>query len=371
MNFELDSELLALRGAVRRLASDLGPSAEPQAVHTALASTGLLGMPFGMQYGGSGAGPLHTMVVAQELGRAGLGQQGFIAHTVLAGTLLAHAGSDAQRQHWLPRVCEGQARLALAAFEAGRGAHLSGLQTAAQRRGKVWRVSGHKAAVAGGDAADAFLVLARTAGPMRSDDDATLFLVPAGQLGLQRHPGVLLDGQGMADLTLQDLTLADSALVGPPHDILPWVEQALDRANAALCAEAAGAMETLLELSAEHLRTRRQFGAPLARFQALQHGVADAAMAVEQVKSLAHAAALGLAQPDAATRQRLASAAKAHTAQLARRLALNALQWHGALGLTAECRASRIAKQLIALGLALGDAPFHLQRFQQAQGDRA
>jgi pimeloyl-CoA dehydrogenase len=132
-------------------------------------------------------------------------------------------------------------------------------------------------------------------------------------------------------------------------------------------------MAALLDLTCEHLRTRRQFGAPLSRFQALQHQVADMAIALEQVKSMACAAAMALESADGTQRERLVSASKALVSQLGRRCALAAIQLHGAMGMTDECRAGHYAKRLIANGLLFGDASNHLQRFATTNqtGDNA
>jgi pimeloyl-CoA dehydrogenase len=136
-----------------------------------------------------------------------------------------------------------------------------------------------------------------------------------------------------------------------------------------LVAEAAGAAEALLALTLEHLRTRRQFGAPLAKFQALQHRVADQAIALELLKSMACVAALALEAEDEAVRERGVSAAKVLAAQLGRQAALAAIQLHGAMGMTEECAAARYARRLIAIGQQFGDASLHLRRFASHSND--
>jgi pimeloyl-CoA dehydrogenase len=104
---------------------------------------------------------------------------------------------------------------------------------------------------------------------------------------------------------LDGVPASGDRIVGPLGGALPLVQRAVDRAEAALCAEAAGALDALIQITAEHLRTRRQFGSPLAKFQALQHRVADMAIALEQLKSMACAAALALQADSDAERRRL------------------------------------------------------------------
>ncbi len=115
-------------------------------------------------------------------------------------------------------------------------------------------------------------------------------------------------------------------------------------------------------MTCEHLKTRQQFGLPLAKFQVLQHQVAEMAMALEQLKSMACVAALACDLPEGRERERLISSAKALTAQLGRRCAYAAIQLHGAMGMTDECRVGRYAKRLITNSMLFGDASMHLQR---------
>jgi alkylation response protein AidB-like acyl-CoA dehydrogenase len=156
---------------------------------------------------------------------------------------------------------------------------------------------------------------------------------------------------------------------GTAGGALPLIEQALDRACAALCAEAAGAIDALLTMTAEHLKTRKQFGAPLAKFQVLQHRMADMLIALEQVRSMACAAAMALDAPNAAQRRRLVSAAKVIAGQAGRHAGEWAIQLHGAMGMTDECRVGHYAKRLIVINQLFGDASHHVQRLaEQPQG---
>ena len=155
------------------------------------------------------------------------------------------------------------------------------------------------------------------------------------------------------------------AVVGPAGAALPLLEKAIDRATAALCAEAAGAIDALITMTAEHLKTRHQFGAPLAKFQVLQHRVADMLIALEQVRSMACAAAMALDAPDAAQRRRLVSAAKAIAGQAGRQVGQAAIQLHGAMGMTDECRVGHYAKRLLVINQLFGDASHHLRRLAE------
>lgn len=384
MDFALTDDHLALRDAVQRFcdgecpARERGNAQTPERAarhHAGMAELGLLGLPFAAEFGGSAQGAVESMLVAQELGRA-LAGHSWLPCVALAGQLLAEAGSAAQCTRWLPPLAAGRLRMALAAEEPAARYDPADVQTSARARGDGWVLDGHKSGMLGGDSAGLLLVLARTSGARRDRDGLTLFALDAAAPGLHRQPYTTLDGRGAAHLGLQAVACGEADVVGPVGGALPHVERALDRANAALCAEAAGAFEALLALTTEHLRTRRQFGAPLAKFQALQHQVADLAIALEQVKSMACVAALALDDADPGARAHGVSAAKTLTAQLGRRAALAAIQLHGAMGMTDECRAGHYAKRLIAIGQMFGDATFHLRRVashhsRQTHGDHA
>jgi alkylation response protein AidB-like acyl-CoA dehydrogenase len=370
MDFALTDDHLALRDAVRRFCDGEVPAPQRGNVegaatsaqrHAGLAALGLLGLPFDEELGGSGQGPVEAMLAAQELGRALAGSP-WLASSVIAGPLLAEAGTPAQCMQWLPAVARGEAQLALACHETTARHELCNVVTRAQPVGPGWRLQGRKSMVLGGDSATLLLVVARSVGAPTDRDGLSLFAVEAGTPGLRVQPFRLLDGRGAAHLQLDDVLLPADRLVGPPGAALPLIEAAAARANAALCAESAGALEALLALTCEHLKTRQQFGAPLAKFQALQHEVADMAIALEQLKSMACVAAMALEADDTAERDRLVSAAKVLAAQLGRRCGLAAIQLHGAMGMTDECRAGHYAKRLITNGLLFGDAAFHLQR---------
>lgn len=381
MDFSLNDDDLALREAVQRFCDGEYPAPErgnPEAPeraaqrHAAMAELGLLGLQVPTEQGGSALGPVAAMLAAEQLGRA-LAGGGWLANAVLVAPLLAEAAESAEAagsadaapcRTWLAALAAGAQRFALACHEPDARYDLADVRTRARPGADGrWTLSGRKTLVLGGDEADLLLVLARTEGERRDRTGLSLFAVDAHSPGLTRRPVTLLDGRRAAQIDLQGMAVEADRLVGPLHGALPWVERAVERAGAALCADSAGALEALLALTCEHLKTRRQFGAPLAKFQALQHRVADLAIALEQLKSMACVAAMALDSEDAAERARLVSAAQLLTAQLGRQCGLAAIQLHGAMGMTDECRAGHHAKRLIANGLLFGDAATHLARF--------
>jgi pimeloyl-CoA dehydrogenase len=370
MDFSFNDDQLALREAVQRFCVGEFPTeqrgnmqtpAQAQHIRAAMAELGLLGLPFPADVGGSEQGAVEVMLVAQELGRA-LGDGAFVASTVMAGTLLTRLGSAEQQQQWLPGLASGQQQMALAVYEAGARYDWQHTETRAVPEGAGWVLDGRKTLVLYGDSADVLLVVARTAGAHADRAGLSVFAMDATAPGVTVQGFDTLDNRRAAHVTFNAVTLGADRLLGQAGEAAEAIESALDAATAALCAEAVGAVDALLAHTAEHLRTRKQFGVPLAKFQVLQHRVADMAIALEQLNSMACAAAMAVQAGEPVQRRRLVSAAKVLASQKGREIGLAAIQLHGAMGMTDECRVGHYAKRLMVMGQTLGDADWHLQR---------
>jgi alkylation response protein AidB-like acyl-CoA dehydrogenase len=373
MDFSFNDDHLALREAVQRFCAGEYPAEQrgnlqtpeqAQHIRAAMAELGLLGLPFSADVGGSEQGAIEVMLVAQELGRA-LGDGAFVASTVMAGQVLTRLGSAAQQQQWLPTLASGQQQMALAVYEAGARYDWQRTETRAQPSGAGWVLDGRKTLVLQGDSAGVLLVVARTAGGVADRAGLSVFVVDASAPGVSVQGFDTLDNRRAAHVTFNAVAVGADRLLGQAGEAAEAVEAALDAATAALCAEAVGAVDALLAHTAEHLRTRKQFGAPLAKFQVLQHRVADIAIALEQLKSMACAAAMAVQADEPVQRRRLVSAAKVLASQKGREIGLAAIQLHGAMGMTDECRVGHYAKRLMVMGQTLGDAAWHLQRMRQ------
>ena len=369
MDFALNEDHLALRDAVQRFCDGEYPAEHRGNPETdsqrrqrwqAMADLGLLGLPFPAEMGGSEQGPVELMLVAQEFGRA-LGGGAWLASTVMAGQLLARLGTQAQQQQWLPRLATGELQAALALQEPGTRYEWQQIRTQAIPSADGYVLNGRKTLVLQGDTADLLLVVARTSGTSHERQGLSVLVVDARSPGVQVQGFDTLDGRRAAHVSLDQVAVNAQCLLGEAGQAADAIEAVLDAANAVLCAEAAGAVEALLAQTADYLKTRKQFGAPLAKFQVLQHRIADIAISPEQIKSMACAAAA--VQGDEATkRRRVVSAAKAHASQQGRQIGLAAIQLHGGMGMTDECRVGHYTKRLMVIGQVLGDAAWHLQR---------
>lgn len=374
MDFALNEDHLALREAVQRFCDGEYPAEQRGNPQTeaqrrqrwqAMADLGLLGLPFPAESGGSEQGPVELMLVAQEFGRA-LGGGAWLASTVMAGQLLARLGNAAQQQQWLPKLASGELQAALALQEPGTRYEWQQVSTRLSRSAAGHVLNGRKTLVLDGDSADLLLVVARSSGASDDRQGLSVLLVDARAPGVQVQGFDTLDGRRAAHVSFEQVQVADDCLLGEEGQAADAIEAVLDAANALLCAEAAGAVESLLAQSADYLKTRKQFGAPLAKFQVLQHRIADIAIALEQLKSMACAAA-AVQGEEPARRRRVVSAAKAYASQQGRQIGLAAIQLHGGMGMTDECRIGHYTKRLLVIGQLLGDSAWHVQRVA-AQG---
>jgi alkylation response protein AidB-like acyl-CoA dehydrogenase len=308
------------------------------------AELGLLGLTFDERYGGAGMGPDELVVVMEAFGRA-LVLEPYLATVVLGGGLVAAAGSPEQKAALLPRIAEGEALLAFAHTEPGSRWSLTDVSTTATPDGGGWRLTGQKIAVVGGDSADSVVVTART-----PDGALGLFLVDGP--ALRRDAYQMQDGLRGADLLLDG---APAEALGAPADALPALESVLDVATAALCAEAVGAMERELWLTVDYLKTRVQFGQPIAVFQALQHRAADMYVSLEQARSMALVARLALTDDDPAARRKMVQAAKLQIDLAARHVGHEAVQLHGGIGMTMEYPVGHYLKRTTVIAKTFAD----------------
>ena len=342
----------------RRSAGD--PLGFSPAIWKQFAELGWLALPIDEAHGGLGAGAVETGIVMEAFGR-GLVSEPYLSTVVIGAGLIAECGSEAQKQAMLPRVADGSLRLAFAHSERAARFDLSKVETAAMETAQGWRLDGRKTAVIDGHAAGQIIVSARVA----SDEGATgrlcLFLVPAGTPGITLRDYARLGGGRACNLDLANVQLPTDALLGDGSDMLPQIEAVVDRALAALGAEAVGIMQIMFDMTLEYTKVRQQFGKPLSANQVIRHRLADMAMHCDEARSIAlRAAVMSDAEPVA--RGRAASGAKAKIGKSARFVAEQSVQLHGAMGVTEELDIGSYFKRLLAFDTLFGGSAHHYRR---------
>jgi alkylation response protein AidB-like acyl-CoA dehydrogenase len=327
-------------------ATDLGWSRD---VWKQLAEMGVLGLPFPEPDGGSGAGPIETMVVMNEIGRS-LAPEPYLDAVLIPGGLIADLGTDEQRTSYLPRTSEGTAALAFAHAEPDSRWPHTRVATAATQNDAGWTLTGRKNPVLHGDCADVLIVSATL-----PDGGVGLFLVEADAAGVSRKNYATHDGLRGAQVDLAD---APGEQLGT-GDATQAIVAADVRAQAALCAEAIGAMTEALRLTTDYLKQRKQFGVTLSTFQALTHRAADMYVSLELASSLSLYATMSLA--DGVVDPIVASRAKLAIGRASRLIGQEAIQLHGGIGMTAEYAVGHYVSRLVAIGHTLGSPEDHLR----------
>lgn len=219
-----------------------------------------------------------------------------------------------------------------------------------------------------GDAADTFVVTARTRGGQRDAAGVGAFLVPANAKGVTVRGYPTQDGLRAADVTFTGVEVGADSALGDPENALPLIERVVDDARIALCAEAVGAMDESLKTTVEYLKTRNQFGTAIGNFQALQHRGSDMFVAVEQARSMSYFATMAADIDDARERATAVAAAKVQIGRSARFVGQQSIQLHGGVGMTMEFKIGHYFKRLTMIESQFGDADYHLRRVSDQGG---
>jgi alkylation response protein AidB-like acyl-CoA dehydrogenase len=348
----------------RKVANDpLGFSAD---IWKQFADLGWLALPIAEAHGGLGGGAIETGILMEAFGR-GLVSEPYLSTVVIGASLIAECGTEAQKQALLPKIADGSLYLAFAHSERQARFDLASVQTTAKKTPDGWRLNGNKTAVLDGNAAGQIIVSARIDDGNGRSGKLGLFLVPQGAGGLVSRDFARLGGGRACNLDLREVQLPADALLGDGSDALPVVEAVIDRAMAALGAEAVGIMQTLLDQTLEYTKIRKQFGRPLSANQVIRHRLADMAMQCDEARSMALRAAL-MADAEPVARSRAASGAKAKIGKCARFVAEQSVQLHGAMGVTEELDIGSYFKRLLAFDTLFGGSAHHYRRHAALAG---
>jgi len=368
MDFDFSDDQEQLRDAVRkwvdkaytfeRRRAAVRAGGLDAATWTEMAELGLTGLLVPQDHGGMGMGPVEAMVVMEELGR-GIVLEPLAQALVASGILSTYANAAIQAE-WLPAIAAGDALVVLAYQERASRYHLDVCDTKAVQVPGGYVINGCKSVVVAGDVAQAYLVSAKVNSQMG------LFLVERLSSGVSTRGYGTQDGSRAAEVAFKN---APATLISANG--LQALEHAVDIGIAMSCAEAVGVMDKTMNVTAEHLGTRKQFGVTIGSFQALRHRAADMKMQLELARSMSYYASLKLNAP-AAERRAAMARAKYQLGQSMRFVGQQAVQLHGGIGVTDEYIVSHYFKKLTQLEMTFGDSLHHLgevsARMQDAAG---
>jgi alkylation response protein AidB-like acyl-CoA dehydrogenase len=339
----------------------------PEPFWKQLGELGLTGLLLPEQYGGGGQTALEGAVLYEEIGRA-LAPSPHFASAVMSGGVLLRAGSDAQKDEWLPRIASGAAVVVPAWLEPDGAYRPRGVQCRAERDGDGFRLTGKKRHVPFAKSATRFLVLARTG---TAENDVDLFLVDPAASGVSSTQRFSVASDTQYDLTLDGVRVRAADRVGAAGGGWAAWNAALYDGAILLAAQAIGGAERALEITVQYSKEREQFEKPLGAFQALSHNMADASTAVDGGKTLAYQAAWARASGRSVAR--LAPMAKLFCCDTFRDVTAMALQIHGGMGFTVDYDVQLYFRRAKQLQLSWWDAR-HLEELIAADvldGDEA
>lgn len=360
MNFDFSDEQKQMRDEARKfLAEQCPPKAVREvldgkapydkALWKGLAEMGFLGVAIPEQFGGAGAGHLELCVIAEEMGRA-LAPVPFSSTVYLAAEAILIAGSDAQKQKWLPKIASGEAIGTLALFEGKGNPSPKAIKVAAN--GGV--LNGVKKPVADGAIADFAVVAART-GSSGRESDISLFIVDLKAGGVEVKSLTNIDlTRGQAEITFKDAKAEPLGAAGEGWNV---VTQVLDRAAVLTAFEQVGGADRALEMGRDYALDRIAFGRPIGSFQAVKHMLADMYVSATLARSNCYYGAWALST-NAGELPEAAAAARISATQAFQHCAKNNIQVHGGMGFTWEFDCHMYYRRANAVALGLGSLSY-------------
>lgn len=327
------------------------------------AELGWTAVPFSEEDGGLDGGPVEMMLMMQQFGR-GLMVEPYLANIVLAGGVLRRTASAAQKGAWLTPLIEGSLQTALAFAEPQARFDIANIATKAVKDGDGFVLTGKKSLVLNGGHADLLIIPARTSGENADEDGVTLFAVTANTAGVELQSYTTVDALSAADINLDGVKVDSGSVLGSVDQGFAVLQDVIDEATLAVCAEAVGIIRTMHDKTVAYTKERVQFGVPISSFQALQHRMVDTLVSAEQSQSLLMWSVMLNTANDPEARKSI-SALKYQVGTAGIKVAQEAVQIHGGMGVTWELDIAHYFKRLTAIDLMFGNADFHLDRFIQ------
>ncbi len=341
------------------ISSDEGMSRE---TWQQFADFGWLGIALPEEVGGYGGSMIETMIITEALGSA-MVIEPFLSTVVMCASLIQQAGNSTQKEELLPKIIEGNLLLSLAFVEEQSRYNLADVATSAEKSGDDYVINGTKVVALGAPWADKLILSVRTSGNRTDTSGISLFLINKSAPGVTCTDYALADGSQGANILLENVSVSKDALIGELDQGLTILEDVIDRATAALCADALGAMEACFKKTLEYVKTRKQFDVAIGSFQVLQHRVVDMFTAVESSRSMAYMVSMKINVDDAIERKKAVSAAKAHIGKHARFVSQQAVQLHGGIGMTEELDIGHYFRRLTLFCRLFGSTEYHIERF--------
>ena len=325
-----------------------------------MAELGWAGVLISEEYGGSDFGMVGMGGILEETGRC-LVPSPLFATALLGASLIGLGGKADQKKDLLPKIAKGELTTAFALEEGSRHTPYR-ISTTAEKKGKNFVLNGKKTFVLDGHSADLIVLAVRTSGRIEDQSGISLFLIDPNSTGLQRKRTHMVDSRNASEIHLKDVEVSETKLLGELDAGFSIIEEVLERGQIGISAEMLGNTLEAFDITLEYLKERKQFGAVIGSFQALQHRAAVMFAEIELTKSSVMGA-LNAVDENSNDRSRFASLAKFKAGETLHLVSSEAVQMHGGVGVTDEfdigffLKRSRVAEQIF------GSSDYHLDRY--------
>jgi acyl-CoA dehydrogenase len=325
-----------------------------------MAELGWAGVLISEEYGGSDFGMVGMGGILEETGRC-LVPSPLFATALLGASLIGLGGKADQKKDLLPKIAKGELTTAFALEEGSRHTPYR-ISTTAEKKGKDFVLNGKKTFVLDGHSADLIVLAARTSGGIEDQSGISLFLIDPNSTGLQRKRTHMVDSRNASEIYLKGVEVSETKLLGELDAGFSIIEEVLERGQIGISAEMLGNTLEAFDITLEYLKERKQFGAVIGSFQALQHRAAVMFAEIELTKSSVMGA-LNAVDENSNDRSRFASLAKFKAGETLHLVSSEAVQMHGGVGVTDEfdigffLKRSRVAEQIF------GSSDYHLDRY--------
>ena len=344
MDYELSDEQKQIRDEVRRFAeNEIAPIAgeydrEEKYPHDLIETAGemgMLGATIPAEYGGAGYSTLETAIISEELFAVDPGVGLCVASTGFGAEAIIAAGTDEQKEEFLPPIASGDAIMGAAISEPDTGSDVSSVSTRAEKDGDEWVINGNKMWITNGSVGDFFVVLCKTDPDaegryngfsqiiVESDRDGFTAEKITGKLGIR--------ASDTAELLFDDVRVPEENLVGTQGAGFLQQMQFFDATRTGVAAQGVGIANGALERALDYAKEREQFGRPIGDFQAIQHKLAEMQTQIEAARQLTYKSAWSVDNKEEQLTT-LASMAKEYASRVAVEVADEAVQIHGGAG---------------------------------------
>ena len=325
-----------------------------------MAELGWAGILISEEYGGSDFGMMGMGGILEETGRC-LVPSPLFSTALLGASLIELGGKADQKKDLLTKIAKGELTTAFALEEGSRHTPYR-ISTTAEKKGENFVLNGKKTFVLDGHSADLIVLAARTSGGIEDQSGISLFLIDPNSTGLQRKRTHMVDSRNASEIHLKDVEVPETELLGELDAGFPIIEEVLERGQIGISAEMLGNALEAFDTTLAYLKERKQFGAVIGSFQALQHRAAVMFAEIELTKSSVMGA-LNAVDENSNDRSRFASLAKFKAGETLHLVSSEAVQMHGGVGVTDEfdigffLKRSRVAEQIF------GSSDYHLDRY--------